>query len=382
MAGALEPWPGENVTSSARELIDEFRIDGTWRGTHPHGSGHIHDTFVVSFDAAGEESRYILQRINTEVFPDPTALARNLERITKHLRDKIGVREPLEPERHCLRVIETRAGDPYLIDAAGAAWRMFRFIEGTRTVDRVEDPQQAFIAAHAFGRFAADLVDLPAPPLAVTIPDFHDLAKRVRQLEDAAAADAFGRATAVRREIEQSLRQFARIEAERTAGSPEYLPERVVHNDCKLNNLLLDVHSGESLCVIDLDTVMSGCVLFDFGELVRSGTCRASEDETDLSLIHFDPDLFDALAHGYLAGASEILVASEIAALPLAGPNLTLENAVRFLADHLAGDCYFRVEREGHNLDRARAQLQLLDSMLKGLDGMRGAVERAARERR
>jgi aminoglycoside phosphotransferase (APT) family kinase protein len=370
------------VTRPGPELIDEFHIGGKWRETHPYGSGHINDTFAVRYDEAGLESRYILQRINTEVFPDLDALSGNLERITNHLRAKISDREIREPERRCLRVIETRAGNPYLIDAAGQAWRMFRFIDGTRSVDRIENPQQAFTAARAFGSFAADLADLPAPPLAVTIPDFHDLPKRIRQLEDAATADTIGRAAAVRKEIDQSLRQFARIESAQAAGDPEGLTERAVHNDCKLNNLLLDARSGEALCVIDLDTVMPGRLLFDFGELVRSGTCRAPEDEADLSAIHFDRELFDALARGYLSGASEILDASEIAALPLAGPNLTLENAVRFLADHLAGDRYFRIERDGHNLDRARAQLRLLDSMLDDLDGLRSSIERAAGERR
>ena len=369
------------MTRADPALIDEFRIDGTWRETRRYGSGHIHDTFLVAFEGSGGESRYILQRINTEIFTDPEALSRNLERITNHLRAKLAEREILEPERHCLRVVDTRSGEPFHVDAAGDAWRVFRFIDGTRTVDRVEGPQQAFTAARAFGRFAADLVDLPAPPLAVTIPDFHDLPKRVQQLENAAAADRVGRAADVREEFDQSLRQFARINAAMKACGAERLPERIVHNDCKLNNLLLDARSGESLCVIDLDTVMPGNVLFDFGELVRSGTCRSPEDETDLGAIHFESELFDALARCYLAGASSLLSPSEIAALPLAGPGLTLENAVRFLADHLSGDRYFRIQRDGHNLDRARAQLRLLDLMLKDLDSLRTVVERAAGDR-
>jgi len=368
------------VTHADSAPIDEFRIDGTWRETRRYGSGHIHDTFLVSFEDSGGESRYILQRINKEIFPDPEALSRNLDRITTHLHAKLSERKTLEPERHCLRVVGTRGGEPYYADAAGNAWRVFHFIDGTRTVDCVEGPEQAFTAARAFGRFAADLVDLPAPPLAVTIPDFHDLPKRIGQLESAAAADRVGRAASVREELDLSLRQFARIDAARAASGAERLPERVVHNDCKLNNLLLDARSDEALCVIDLDTVMPGSVLFDFGELVRSGTCRSPEDETDLSTIRFDNELFDALARGYLTGASSLLTPSEIAALPLAGPDLTLENAVRFLADHLSGDRYFRIQRGNQNLDRARAQLRLLDLMLNELDALRTAVERAAEE--
>jgi Ser/Thr protein kinase RdoA (MazF antagonist) len=257
---------------------------------------------------------------------------------------------------------------------------VFRFIDGTRSVDRIEGPQQAFSAARAFGRFAADLVDLPAAKLAVTIPEFHHLPKRLQQLENAAAADAVGRVAGVRRELDQSRRQFAQIEDAMKGCGAEQLPKRVVHNDCKLNNLLLDARSGESLCVIDLDTVMPGSVLFDFGELVRSGTCRSPEDETNLAAIHFDIELFEALARGYQSGAASILTPNEVASLPLAGPNLTLENAVRFLADHLSGDRYFRIERDGHNLDRARAQLRLLDLMLTDLDALRSAVERSADE--
>jgi Ser/Thr protein kinase RdoA (MazF antagonist) len=362
------------------EVIDEFRIDGAWLKTRRYGSGHIHDTFLVDFENSGERTRYILQRINTQVFPDPAALSRNLERVTDHLRAKIAERETPEPERHCLRVVATHAGEPFRIDAAGDAWRVFRFIDGTRSVDRIEGPQQAFSAARAFGRFAADLVDLPAAKLAVTIPEFHHLPKRLQQLENAAAADAVGRVAGVRRELDQSRRQFAQIEDAMKGCGAEQLPKRVVHNDCKLNNLLLDARSGESLCVIDLDTVMPGCVLFDFGELVRSGTCRSPEDETNLAAIHFDIELFEALARGYQSGAASILTPNEVASLPLAGPNLTLENAVRFLADHLSGDRYFRIERDGHNLDRARAQLRLLDLMLTDLDALRSAVERSAGE--
>lgn len=368
------------MTRADPEAIDEFRTDGRWRDSRRYGSGHIHDTFLVTFESSGQRSRYILQRINTDVFPDPETLSRNLERIANHLRAKVTERGTLAPERHYLRGIATHTGELVHVDAAGDVWRMFHFIDGTRTVDRVEGPDQAFVAARAFGRFAADLVDLPAPPLAETIPDFHDLPKRIRQLENAAAADTVGRADAVRREVDQSLRRFARIEQEMSACGADQLPERVVHNDCKLNNLLLDARSGEALCVIDLDTVMPGRVLFDFGELVRSGTCRSPEDEVDVDAIRFDIELFDALARGYLSGAKPILVRSEVASLALAGPVLTLENAVRFLADHLSGDRYFRIRREGHNLDRARAQLRLLDSMLDDLGSLRNAVERAADE--
>jgi Ser/Thr protein kinase RdoA (MazF antagonist) len=275
-------------------------------------------------------------------------------------------------------VIEARDGRPFCVDDAGDHWRAFRFIEGTRTCDVVEDPAQAYRTARAFGEFAADLVDLPGPPLAVTIPDFHDLTKRFEQLQEAVRADSRGRAGGVAPEIASASRWYERLDGALHEAGHSVLPGRAVHNDCKLNNVLLDAANGEGLCVIDLDTVMDGTVLNDFGELVRSGTCPSPEDERNLASMVFDRDLFAALAAGYLAGSGDLLAEAERRILPLAGPVLTLENAIRFLADHLSGDVYFRTHRDAQNLDRARAQLRLVELMLEHLDDARRAIEAAA----
>jgi hypothetical protein len=360
-----------------RSLGERFRIDGEFLGARAHGSGHIHDTFVAEYVVDGAPLRYVLQRLNTRIFRDPVALCDNTVRITDHLHRKLAARDAPDRERRCLTVIQGRDGRPFCVDADGVYWRAFRFVEETRTCDTVEDPAQAYEAARSFGEFAADLVDLRGPPLTVTIPDFHDLAKRFEQLQEAVHADSHGRAATVGAEIESASRWYERLERALAEAAFSTLPRRVVHNDCKLNNVLLDAETGEGLCVIDLDTVMEGTVLCDFGELVRSGTCRSPEDERNLASMAFDLELFAALTAGYLTGAADFLTDAEKRILPLAGPNLTLENAVRFLADHLSGDVYFRIHRDCHNLDRARAQLRLLELMMESVEDARRAVEAA-----
>jgi Ser/Thr protein kinase RdoA (MazF antagonist) len=361
-----------------RSLGERFRIEGEFRGARPHGRGHIHDTFVAEYAVGGAPQRYLLQRMNTRVFRDPAALCDNIVRTSDHLRRKLAARGVPDRERRCLTVIRARDDRPFCVDTEGLYWRAFRFIEGTRICDTVEGPAQAYQAARTFGEFAADLIDLPGPPLAVTIPDFHDLTKRFEQLQETVRADSHGRAASVGAEIDSASRWYERLEHALAEAAFSTLPRRVVHNDCKLNNILFDAETGEGLCAIDLDTVMEGTVLCDFGELVRSGTCRSLEDEQNLASMAFDRELFAALTAGYLAGAADFLTEAEERILPLAGPDLTLENAVRFLADHLSGDVYFRIHREGHNLDRARAQLRLVELMMESLEDARRAVEAAS----
>jgi Ser/Thr protein kinase RdoA (MazF antagonist) len=356
-----------------------FAIEGRYQDAESHGSGHIHRTFVVRYATAGGLVRFIHQQLNTQVFPEPVALMDNLVRVTDHLRDKLRESELSQLERRCLQLVAARDGRPFHVDAAGGFWRTFRFVEGARGFDAIESPGQAFEAARAFGAFAAMLADLPPPPLHATIPHFHDLGRRVEDFEAAVRRDARGRAAGASVEIEALRRHLAELERELSALEVAALPRRVVHHDCKLNNLLFDRVSGEALCVIDLDTVMEGNLLSDFGELVRTGSCRAAEDERDLARVHFDLELFEALARGYLAGVGKLLTEHERRALPVAGRLFSLMNAMRFLTDHLAGDAYFRTRREGHNLDRARAQLRLTERMLEHADRAREIVERAAK---
>jgi Ser/Thr protein kinase RdoA (MazF antagonist) len=355
------------MTDELRALGERFAIAGRFAGAEPLGSGHIHATFVSSWERGGARARYVHQRINTRIFGDPAPVMQNIARVTAHLRAALTRRGIGELERRVLTLIAARDGGFTVVAPDGGVWRSFALVEGAVTREIAESAAETFEAARAFADFAGLLADLPAPPLAVTLPGFHDLARRFAEFEDAVARDAAGRAAGVRAEIASTRATHARLREALAACDPSRAPLRVMHHDCKLNNLLFDAQTGEALCVIDLDTVMQGTLLSDFGELVRTATHRGPADETRLETSRFDLSLFEALARGYAAGARAWLRPSEAPLLPLAGPTLALMNAIRFLTDHLAGDVYFRIHREAHNLDRHRAQLTLTERMLERL---------------
>ncbi|MFQ5416784.1 MAG: phosphotransferase enzyme family protein [Myxococcota bacterium] len=359
-----------------------FGIAGDLLEVKPLGSGHIHDTFVAAYGVGGDITRFVHQRLNTQIFAEPMAVCENIARVTEHVRSHLAARGVSDLERRCLQLIPARNASPCTVDREGAAWRTYRYVERTRALDVVDGPDRAREAARTFGAFVALLADLPGPPLVETLPGFHDLAARRRQLRDSARDDAAGRRGATATELERAASLWDRLDRDLGAAGFDALPRRTVHNDCKLNNILFDADSGEGLCVVDLDTVMDGQVAFDFGNLVRTSASLAPEDETDLDLITFDLDLFRALALGYCEGTAGVLTAEEREVLPLAGPMLAYENAIRFLADHLSGDVYFRIHREEHNLERARAQMRLCEAMLARLDDARRIVESVARQRR
>jgi hypothetical protein len=365
--------------AALRGALLELLPDRTLEDAELLERGHIHDTIVASCrSSAGIGERYVVQRINASVFRDPDALSANVVCVTAHVRASLRARGVLDVARRCLEPVIAPAGFALHRASDGGFWRAFPFIEGTHAVDTPQSPEQAAAAARAFGGFVADLAELDSAQLAETIPRFHDLASRRAALDSAVRSDPLGRTRGVSTEIDAALRA-----ADGLLGAPELapgaLPRRVVHNDCKLNNLLFDDVTGEALCVVDLDTVMPGTVLFDFGELARTGACPAAEDEVDLARVRVDMDLFAALASGFAAGARGLLTADEIHALALAGPLMALENGVRFLTDHLEGDRYFRIARPGHNLDRARAQLRLAERMLEAEREMRAVFETLAR---
>jgi hypothetical protein len=337
--------------------------------------GLIHRSFALRCEAGPP---LLLQRLNTGVFRDPERLMQNVARVAAHLRRQLAAEGCPDRERRCLEPIETRAGALLHTDAQGQVWRAFRFIEGATSHEKPEGLEQARLAAFAFGDFARRLADFGAPPLHETIPRFHDFPARVAALDAALRADACGRARAARADAAALRARCAELAQAVAARGFERLPRRVVHHDCKLENLLFDAVSGEALCVIDLDTVMPGALLSDFGELVRSSTNTASEDEPDAARVDFDVEVFGALASGYLAGVGPVLTPGERESLALAGPLLTLMNAVRFLTDHLAGDVYFAIERAGHNLDRARAQLRLAERMLAQQPAVRALLQTGA----
>ena len=350
----------------------QFAIRGDYVSAEPYGSGHINDTFCVVFDQAGTRVRYLFQRINHHIFKQPVALMENIQRVTTHLGHAIA-HEP-DASRRVLSLIPSRDGQPFHRDDSGFYWRVYLFIEKARTYDAVQSPAQAFAAARAFGRFQQLLADLPAPRLHDTIPDFHHTPKRFAALQQAMAQDAVNRAASAKAEIDFALRHQPLTRVLLDA----HLPERVTHNDTKLNNVMLDETTGEGVCVIDLDTVMPGLALYDFGDMVRTTTSPAKEDERDLSKVIMQFPMFEALVKGYLSTASAFLTREEKKFLALSGQVITFEIGLRFLTDYLAGDTYFKVQREGHNLDRCRTQFKLVESLQQQLPLMERLVEASA----
>ncbi len=360
---------GVNLKHDFRGFAPHFQIYGDLLSAEPYGSGHINDTYSVAFDQGGARVRYILQRINHHIFKNPPALMENIRRVTAHLSEKTAGGP--EQSRRVLTLLPTREGRSFHRDAEGNYWRAYIFIEKARTYDAVESPGQAFEAAKAFGRFQKLLADLPAPRLHDTIPDFHHTPKRFAALETAIEADAFNRAKPAKAEIQFALNHKAITSVLVDAK----LPERVTHNDTKFNNVMLDDATGEGICVIDLDTVMPGLALYDFGDMLRTTTSPAKEDERDLSKVQMQFPMFDALLRGYLTMASEFLTGAEKQFLAFSGKLITFENGIRFLTDFLAGDTYFKIHREGHNLDRCRTQFKLVESIEQQEAAMNKLVE-------
>ena len=303
-----------------------------------YGSGHINDTFKVDC-ASG--ACYILQRINTDIF-DPDMVMDNIRRVTEHIRGK---------GAQSLEVI-----------AYTNPWRLYAFIKGSHTVDLITEAGQAFKAASAFADFQNALADLPAPRLKDIIPNFHNTVSRLAQLDAALKADVKGRAATCRPEldfVDARREEAARIVNLMASGD---IPERTTHNDTKINNVMLDDTTGEGTCVIDLDTTMPGCALYDFGDMVRTSTANAAEDEKDLSKVFSRREYFEQLVRGYL-GKARFLNEAERANLAFSGRLITLTIGIRFLTDYLAGDTYFHTAYDDHNLVRCRTQLKMVKSM-------------------
>ncbi|MGH0031262.1 MAG: phosphotransferase enzyme family protein [Myxococcota bacterium] len=362
------------MSGDALRAARAFRLAGEPVRAEPLGSGHIHDTFSVSCAGPDGEVRYVLQRLNTRVFPDPDAVVENAELLTRTLAEGLAGADAGRRVLHCLR---TPGGGLSHRDAEGGLWRGFDRIEGVRTFDRMESPAMARRAARAFGDFAARVARLDPARLRIPLPGFHDFDARVDAFERSVSDDAAGRLGAVAADVAAMGDAVAALRRALPERLGDRLPPRIAHNDCKLDNVLFDAETGEALCVIDLDTVMPGTLLHDFGGLVRTGACPEPEDSRRLDRVRVDEALYRGLAAGYLEGAGSLLSPDEIELLPLGGPLIALEDGVRFLTDHLKGDVYYRVARPDHNLDRARNQLRLALDLLARLDAARGWIDAA-----
>jgi hypothetical protein len=356
-------------------VVSQFILEGELLDVAPCGSGHIHDTFVSRFQSGRGIVRYIHQRINHHVFRDPERLMQNIERVTCHARERIRAAGG-DPARETLTLVPTRDGSSYYCSPQGDYWRTYLFVQGAQTYDQPREPRQVYTAANAFGRFQTLMLDLPGGKLHDTIPNFHHTPKRFQAFSAALARDGENRARFAKEEIALALareRDTAVVVDLLAAGR---IPERVTHNDTKLNNVLIDDITGEGICVIDLDTVMTGSVLYDFGDMVRSGTCFAAEDERDLDKVKLDLRLFELIVRGYLDATRDWLTPTEIEYLAFSGRLITLQQALRFLTDYLSGDVYFKVHRPGHNLDRCRTQFRLLLQLEAKSDQLNALVRR------
>lgn len=343
------------------DVLSRFVIHGRITSCERYGNGHINDTYLVRADQAGIAVRYILQRINDRVFPRPGLVMANIAAVLGH----IAIADPDGDPRGRLSLIPSRSGEPQVIDAEGAFWRCYPFVEGSRTVEKTSRPEEATATARAFARFQKMLAGYRGTPLGEVIPDFHHTPKRLQRLRSAAESDPCGRRQEVAGELEWLLAQERLANVVVDALASGRIPLRITHNDTKINNVLFHADRDEGLCVIDLDTLMPGSSLYDFGDLVRTATATAAEDETDLSLVDSDPAYYRALEEGWIAELADALTAAEREMLPVAGAVITCETAMRFLTDYLEGDRYFRIKRPGHNLDRARNQIAMAKAVLR-----------------
>ena len=377
LLGAVEE--DEKMQSRVESIVESFNVKGSFVTAIPFGNGHINDTkLVTTKDELGKTHKYILQRINKNVFKRPDLLMQNYKNVTEFVRSELASLGK-DVERYGITLVSTKDGMDYYVDKDGDFWRMLIYISDSMSYDKVERPEQFYDSAVAFGNFQYMLRNFPADTLHETIPNFHNTPDRIRQLEEAVATDSVGRLAEVGEEVQFCLsrRQFAdTLEAAHREGR---LPLRVTHNDTKLNNILFDSKTGESLCVIDLDTIMPGYSVNDFGDSIRFGATTALEDEADLSKVNFDISLYELYVKGFIEGANGGLTEAELELLPIGAIMMTYECGMRFLTDYLSGDTYFKTHRPGQNLDRARNQFKLVRDMEDRLPEMQEIVRRYSR---
>jgi len=361
-----------------RAVAAHFCIHGEFLHASPYGSGHINDTYAAVYNQGGTLVRYIVQRINHSVFKQPVPLMENVERVTSYTRRKLNEQACEDISRRVLTLIHAVDGASYHVDVDGNTWRVYVFIEHARTYDQIQSPNQAYEAAKAFGAFTSLLRDLPPPRLTETIPAFHNTRSRFDALTAAIESDPHNRVADVKAEIAFALERETMVDVLLELHRRGDIPERITHNDTKLNNVMIDDATGEGICVIDLDTVMPGLALYDFGDMVRTAARPTLEDERDLSRINAQMDMFEAVTRGYLESAGNVLTPAEVDHLAFSARLITFETGIRFLTDYLQGDVYFKTRREGQNIDRTHVQFKMVESLEACDEAMRAIVRTCA----
>ena len=366
----------EVTQKQKEEVIKNFQYEGTLVEEGPYGSGHINDTYLLTFEIASMgRMKVILQRMNKQIFTKPEELMENIIGVTSYLREKI-IENGGDPDRETLNLIPTVGEKPYYIDSKGDYWRSYIFITDATSYDQVEKPEDFYQSAVAFGNFQRLLSDYPAGTLHETIQGFHDTKARFQTFREAVKKDVCGRAAKVQKEIEFVLAHEEVANIFSDLQEKGELPLRVTHNDTKLNNIMIDDETRKAICVIDLDTVMPGLAVNDFGDSIRFGASTAEEDERDLSKVSCSMELFELYTKGFIEGCQGSLTEAELEMLPVGAMTMTYECGMRFLTDYLEGDHYFKVHRDGHNLDRARTQFTLVKDMEEKLETMNAIVKK------
>ena len=358
------------------EAIGQFRYEGVLIDERPYGSGHINDTYLLTFEIAEMGTiKVILQRMNKNIFTKPIELMENILNVTSYLRKKI-IENGGDPDRETLNVIRTVDNMPYFVDSEGEYWRSYKFITDATSYDQVESPEDFYQSAVAFGNFQRLLAEYPAETLHETIEGFHDTKARFQVFKKAVEDDVCGRAASVQKEIQFVLEHEHLANVFADLLEKKEIPLRVTHNDTKLNNIMIDNKTRKGICVIDLDTVMPGLAMNDFGDSIRFGASTATEDEQDLSKVSCDMELFALYAKGFIEGCGGKLTEKEIDLMPTGAMVMTFECGMRFLTDYLQGDTYFKIHRENHNLDRCRTQFKLVKDMEAKWDTMREIIDK------
>lgn len=364
------------------KIIEAFPNFGVFIGCKPITDGHINDTFVVEYKLVdGKTEKYLLQRINTNVFKNPVELMENIIGVTEHLKKKIEIAGG-DTTRETLTVYKTKKGENYYEADDGSCWRIYNFVNDTFSINELTNANDFRNAAVSFGNFQKLLADYPIETLYETIPNFHNTPSRFNDLKNAVENNFSGRKNNAEKEIEFAMARESDCSVITDMLESGKLPVRVTHNDTKLNNILFDKKTGKGICVVDLDTVMPGSSLYDFGDSIRFGANTAAEDEKDLSKVSLSLEYFEAYVDGYLEAAGDSLTEEEINLLPFSAKLLTLECGMRFLADYLDGDTYFKTEYPEHNLVRAKTQFELVADCERKMPEMLAILEKMKKSKK